>query len=107
MLLHVMQDHRALPVAATAADSNELENSIQQLELQSQSANESSSSGHEAAGTSTNTSDAGVSQSRASSSIRVAKFHKVLNEALVRRQQSSYTVEDTDWDKSPARATIP
>jgi hypothetical protein len=78
--------------SAAAVGSNEdIEASIRQLELQGRPAGETDASGNSgsvagaaAAGSSAASSDTGVSQSRASSSIRVAKFHKVLNESLVR-----------------------
>jgi hypothetical protein len=81
----------AAAAGALAAGSNEdIEASIRQLELQGRPAGEADLGGHSstgagaaAAGSSAASSDAGVSQSRASSSIRVAKFHKVLNEPLV------------------------
>jgi hypothetical protein len=79
----------AAAAGALAAGSNEdIEASIRQLELQGRPAGETEAGGHNssgagaaAAGSSAANSD--VSQSRASSSIRVAKFHKVLNEPLV------------------------
>jgi hypothetical protein len=82
----------AAPGSSAAAGSNEdIEASIRQLELQGRPAGETdpcgnsgSGAGAAAAGSSAASSDTGVSQSRASSSIRVAKFHKVLNESLVR-----------------------
>lgn len=76
----------AAAAAPTVGRNEDIEASMRQLELQGRPTSEdpgSSSGSTLGSGTTASSSDAGVSQSRASSSIRVAKFHKVLNEQLV------------------------
>ncbi|KAF6259561.1 rab-GTPase-TBC domain-containing protein [Scenedesmus sp. NREL 46B-D3] len=74
--------------ASTAGSNEDVEASIRQLELQGRPAGEadsggSSGNGAAAAAATGSAASSDVSQSRASSSIRVAKFHKLLNEPLV------------------------
>jgi hypothetical protein len=82
------------PPAASGSSAQQLDAGVRRLGLQggeagSNSGNSSSSQLAAAAAAATAAADAGVSQSRASSQIRVKKFHKLLDEQLVRSRSVS------------------
>lgn len=77
-----LQGRRGVAAAAIPS-ANTLEDSVQLLDLQEQHSSDEALDSCTPAAAPSSVADFGVSQSRASSSIRVAKFHRVLNEPLV------------------------